>query len=47
MEKDYYAEGYDAYYADIEESYNPYDPDDDGDAHLAWNDGWAAAADED
>jgi hypothetical protein len=37
---DPFAEGADAALAGEPESANPYDPDEDCDAHLSWNDGW-------
>lgn len=44
MEHDPYAEGADAYLAGKPESANPYDPNRETDAAMAWNDGFIAQA---
>lgn len=44
-EKDYYAEGYDAYLAGLDETENPYNPETQEEANMSWNDGWNAAYD--
>jgi ribosome modulation factor len=41
--KDYYAEGYDAAIAGMDETSNPYDPVEQEDAYMSWNDGYMAA----
>lgn len=43
--EDPFAEGADAALAGQPETANPYDPDEDFDAHCAWNDGWASIND--
>lgn len=42
MPNDPFAEGVDAALAGQPETSNPYDLDEDFDAHCAWNDGWAS-----
>ncbi len=44
MEPDAYGDGVDAFNESVEETANPYDPNDAPEDHAAWNDGWAAAA---
>lgn len=41
MMDDPYAAGADAVLAGLPETANPYDPEEDEDAHMSWNDGWA------
>ncbi len=42
MDTDPHAEGLEARLAGQPETANPYDPEDDSEAHCAWNDGWAS-----
>lgn len=41
-ENDPFTEGSEARLAGQPETANPYDPDEDFDAHCSWNDGWAS-----
>jgi hypothetical protein len=41
IDADPYAEGHDARLAGRPETANPYDPINDSEAHLSWNDGWS------
>ncbi len=44
---DAYDEGYDAYWESVDLSDNPYDKEKDADAHLAWEQGWRKAREDD
>lgn len=39
-DRDPYAEGLEARISGRDETANPYDPNDEAEAHCAWNDGW-------
>lgn len=41
-----YDQGYDAWNRGLHSSDNPYDPDEQGDNHLSWDEGWNDAAEE-
>lgn len=43
-ENDAHADGYRAYLDDLSTDDNPYNNNDEWHLHLAWNEGWSAAA---
>lgn len=45
MERDPHAEGLEARLSGQPETANPYDPEEEFDAHCSWNDGWASEDD--
>ncbi len=42
-----YDQGYDAYWEGVEITNNPYDPEEEADARLAWERGWHKAREHD